>query len=535
MTVLDQRILLGGIFCPHVLAPCNQILSKGRRIAAMSFIIAIFAAILFYSFRAPCDNLEATRGRPYNLTRIDYFFGYFNFFYVVLAGWGIEIYRSVAIEATWILTWRRLTDKTHSAQEVLAFVRATVLGGDQGLTFFKWLSKFMKLTWQDQFFQSVRYIGVWSIFTALLLLTLSSSVGVSSTSSPSLTCNFQSSYWIAALCLLALAFLPIIAAIIAVTFTVVPPLTPHAAAVSLHNIVGRLGHSSWVADDYTYMRQFSQCHCRWCIRYQHIGKYSYPVFETDGLPCRCSIEFLESSNTMVPNIATGRNQLYLIIAAGAAFSIIAALKVSKQLIGQYFVYATYGQLWVVAVTFVFFECVSHVLKDVSRRRFLNQWLTTPLSAGFIAMSVRVWGSGAEWACTALFYAGHRKFGWLVIWAYAINLWVIGAGAMMNVFQEAELVEILNASSSTSSSVNSAAGYFADLTGAAGIFISGIVVCFWPFKKLLSRERKDLLEMPDPQPLQIIRWVNESIDIENRQVHRATLHTPREAIRRIVNR
>ena len=163
MAVLDQRILLGGIFCPHVLAPCNQSLSKVRRIAVMSFIVGIFAAILFYSNLAPCDNLEKTRGRLDNLERIDYVLGYFNFFYVVLAGWGIEVYRSVAIEAIWILTWRRLTDKPHAANEVLAFMRATVLGGDQGLTFWKWLSMFTKLTWQDRFFQFVRYIGVWSI------------------------------------------------------------------------------------------------------------------------------------------------------------------------------------------------------------------------------------------------------------------------------------------------------------------------------------------------------------------------------------
>jgi hypothetical protein len=58
------------------------------------------------------------------------------------------------------------------------------------------------------------------------------------------------------------------------------------------------------------------------------------------------------------------------------------------------------------------------------------WIHDGLSAGYIAISSHVWGSGAEWVWTALLFQEHRRFGKYAVLAYMSVWWVMLASLWM---------------------------------------------------------------------------------------------------------
>src|SRR6202035_3995226 len=95
-----------------------------------------------YILYSTCDGTRYVRAEG-NAAPLD---GLVFLAYIVLVAWGIELDRNAADEAAWILIWRRLTSRQHSASEILAYIKASVFGGDPALGFV-----FARgLTWQDR-------------------------------------------------------------------------------------------------------------------------------------------------------------------------------------------------------------------------------------------------------------------------------------------------------------------------------------------------------------------------------------------------
>jgi hypothetical protein len=421
--------------------------------------------------------------------------------YIVLVARGIEVYRNAA-EAAWILIWRRLTSRQHSASEILAYIKASVFGGDPALGFV-----FARgLTWQDRLLEICRYIGVCCVFIGLTLLALArdTSFGASETG---VVCEFHFAYWIASCCLFGLSFVPVFAAAIVQLFTTVPPLTPHAAAVSLTNILDSMGESGSTVDDDSYIQRAEQCQCRWRVQYNVFGRrYQYPVLAPSGEGCNCPIVPFAPRQITSLHRRGSHHWLYLLIATGIAASLIGAYIVNKQQNGTVYLYDTAGQVWAIAVTFLTPLFTSRVIKDIARNRFMCLWSQGGVSAGYVAVSTRVWGSGAEWIWTALLFPEHRQFGWLAFWAYTSGFWVMLSAAWM----------AFDNSLSFGDSDKALHIVMGDLI--FGLIVSG--VAFYRLKKWHNHPESVF----EPQPLKVIRWIRESIDCERKFVPKTKLGT-----------
>ena len=163
----------------------------------------------------------------------------------------------------------------HSTAEVLAYIRATVCGGDPELGFLAFIQTFRQLSWQDRVLEISRYIGTALLFTGLVLLNLVRDSNIIGTSR---VCTFYFSYWLVACILFGFAFIPLLVAAILQLFTLVPPLTPHAAAASLDKIFQSLGPSGSAATDQQYVNRAKQCQCMWTVVDTPIRGHSYPLF-----------------------------------------------------------------------------------------------------------------------------------------------------------------------------------------------------------------------------------------------------------------
>src|SRR5579859_7233084 len=107
MGLLDQRYIMG-VFFPHILVPCSQILNKLRRLLFLTSLVFVFAGLLAYSyiFYSPCDGIHYST--PLGTTDLD---GFIFLAYIGLGGWGMELYQTALDETTWIFVWHRLFAK----------------------------------------------------------------------------------------------------------------------------------------------------------------------------------------------------------------------------------------------------------------------------------------------------------------------------------------------------------------------------------------------------------------------------------------
>lgn len=80
---------------------------------------------------------------------------------------------------------------------------------------------------------------------------------------------------------------------------------------------------------------------------------------------------------------------------GFAASSIGAYFVCKQANG-YRLYGPGGGAWTIAAISMVNLSVCKVIKDIARDRFMRLWAHDGLTAGYIAVLPRLWGSGAEW-------------------------------------------------------------------------------------------------------------------------------------------
>jgi hypothetical protein len=510
MTLTDQRYVMG-IFCPHVLVPWSQTLSKLRRLAFLLSIVAIFGGVLAYTYilYSSCNGTDyiPPTGATDNLD------GTVFLAYIILCGWGIEFYRNGADEAAWILIWRRLVTRPHRTSEILAYIKASVFGGDPDLSFFFHAN----LTWQDRLLEICRYLGVFSIFIGLVLLALARDTSFA-VAQQGLVCEFHLTYWIVSCCLFALALIPIFAAAIVQMFTIVPPLTPHAAAVSLRELINSLGKSGYTVDDGTYIERAKQCRCYWQVSSQKVGDYRYPVFIHVGPGCNCPIN--DFAAHPIPSIYVNRGPphwLYLLLATGIAASLIGAYILSQKQIGKIYYYDTVGQVWAIAVTFFAPQLTSCVVKDMARNRFMYIWAENGVSAGYVAVSTRVWGSGAEWIWTALLFPEHRRFGWLALWAYASGFWVM-LTALWMAFDD--LISLGDPQTA--------------LHVVYGNLIFGFIVSCAVFYRL-KKYHNYPVSVFKPQPLKVIRWIMDSIELDRRRVPRTILGTEGYEPKRLVAR
>lgn len=512
MGFLGERYIMG-IFFPHVLFPCSQIFSKLRRLLFLISIVFIFAGQLAftYTFYSPCNasRYENVTGGATNLD------GYVFLTYIVLSGWGLEFYRNAIDETAWIFVWYILASKPHTAAEILAYIKATVFGGDPELRFWDVVRRFPELTWQDKLLEVVRPLGAMFVFIGLVLLNL---VRNSDIVEGSFVCSFDLSYWIVACVLFSLAFVPVFWAALFQFFVLVPPLSPFAAAVSLREVIQFLGPEGSIVDDYEYLNRARQCQCRWQLELAktHTGGFLYPVFERENpnQTCRCKLPNFDRDDVARISYEThGPHWLYMLTAAGFAAMIIGAYSICKQQVDNFYLYGPNGQVWTIIVIFIVSWIINIIIKDIARDRFMCWWSRDVLTAGYITVSTRVWGSGAEWVWTALLYSEHRRFGKYALLAYMSVFWVMLASVWM-----------------------SFDGLFPDsqdsLDVVYGTLFIGFVLSSAGFYYLKRDFDHPTLSLK-PQPLRVIRWVYKCINVERRDVPKTKLGTIGYPTRRVL--
>jgi hypothetical protein len=372
---------------------------------------------------------------------------------------------------------------------VLGYIKATVFGGDpKMLSPVALVSRFARLTWQDRCLEITRYLGGTLIFIGLLLINL---VRDSDLVDTNYVCTFRLSYWVATCVLFGLALFPIFVASIVQFFTLVPPLSPYAAAVSLEGLFQSLGTTGSTVSDEEYLHHAAHCSCYWVAR-QSEGK-RYPVLiRVDA--CRCELPVFDPQP--LATIFYYKNQLhwlYMLIAAGAAASIIGAYILCKQESGGIYFWSTSGQLWSLAAILVVTHLVTHIIKDIARDRFMCCWVHDGLSAGYICASTRIWGSGAEWVWTALLHKNHRRFGMYAFMAYMSVVWVVLAALWM----------------AFDGLFNAAQQSFDMVYGT--LFIGFIFSCAGFY--YLKRDFNHPVCVLKPQPLLVLRWIVYDIHVE----------------------
>jgi len=511
MDFLRQRYIMG-IFFPHVLFPYSQILSKLRRFLFLISIVFIFAGQLAftYTFYSPC-NASQYENAAGGATDFD---GYVFLVYIILSGWGLEFYRNAVDETAWVFIWYILASKSHTAAEILAYIKATVFGGDPDHGFWSVVRRFPKLSWQDRLLEVLRFFGAMLVFIGLVLLNF---VRNGNIIEGSFVCAFYLSYWSAACVLFGLAFGPVFLAALLQCFVLVPPLSPFAATVSLRKVFQFYGPAGSEIDDEKYLDRARQCQCRWQLVIKATDRgFLYPMFERENRNqiCRCNLPDFWPKDPPISYKLHGLHWLYMLIAAGLAVMIIGAYSVCRNQANNFYFYGPGAQVWAIITVFLVSLIINIIIKEIARDRFMCVWSSDGLEAGYITVSTRVWGSGAEWVWTALLYSGHRRFGKYALLAYMSVFWVMLASVWM-----------------------SFDGLFSDIQGSLylvyGTLFIGFVVSSAGFYYLKRDFNHPTLSLK-PQPLRVMRWVYEcNIDVERREVPKTRLGTIGYPTRRVV--
>ena len=125
------------------------------------------------------------------------------------------------------------------------------------------------------------------------------------------------------------------------------------------------------------------------------------------------------------------------------------------------------------------------------------WIHDGLLAGYIAVSMRVWGSGAEWVWTALLYEEHRRFGKYALLAYMSVWWVMLASLWM-------LFDGFFTNAQQGFDVVYGTLFLGFILSSAGFYY-------------LKRDFNHPASVLPPQPLRVIRWVKGEIDLRERYI------------------
>jgi len=503
MDFLGQRYVMG-VFFPHVLFPYNQVISKIRRFLFLLSIAFVFAGQLAftYTFYSPCNasQYESVTGGGTDLD------GYVFLAYIILSGWGLEFYWNAVDETAWIFVWQRLASRPHTAGEILAYIKASVFGGDPELGLWNIVKNFPGLTWQDRLLEILRPLGAMFVFIGLVLLPLARNSDIVD---GRFVCNFYLSYWGVACLFFSFAFVPVFCGAFLQFFVLVPPLSPFAAAVSLHDVFQFFGPEGSLVTDYKYLDRVGHCQCRWQLitRTSRSRGFMYPVFEREhpNQACSCNLpSFGPGDSPPIEYTNCGPHWLYMLLAAAFAAMIIGAYRVCKQQVGNYYLYGAAGQVWAIIAIFAVNLIINIIIKDIARDRFMCWWTHDGLTAGYITVSTRIWGSGAEWVWTALLYKQHRRFGKWALMAYMAVFWVMLASIWM-----------------------SFDGLFPESSDAFdvvyGSLFIGFVLSSGGFYYLKRDFNHPTISLK-PQPLKVMRWIYECIDVEERDVPRTKLGT-----------
>lgn len=161
-------------------------------------------------------------------------------------------------------------------------------------------------------------------------------------------------------------------------------LSPHAAAASLENILQSLEPTGSTVSDSKYLDGANQCQCRWAVVKRRVKGHSYPSLEWTGRGQGCP----RNVPAFHPKTLHA-HWFYLLLATGAADSVIGAYFTCKQEVNGLFLYSVTGQAWTTAAILSVNHFVCLVIQDIARNRFMCIWIHDGLSAGYIAVSSRV--------------------------------------------------------------------------------------------------------------------------------------------------